>query len=287
MLNLVLSVLFSSLIFVIFKFYSIYKIQTLYAIIANYVVACSVGLFLYQGPVALSSVPEKPWFLGTLALGVLFIVVFNLMAATAQKVGVSVASVATKMSFAIPVIIGVVAYNEQLSFLKITGIFLAMGAVYFASMKENKTELNSSALLLPVLVFTGSGTIDATIKYFQEKHVNPSEFSLFSAVIFGSAAVVGIFFILLQSKKKPLKINIKNIIGGIALGVPNFFSIFFLLKALNNPNFNSASIFTINNVAIVMFSTLLGILLFKEKISIKNWGGIALAVISILLVALA
>ncbi|MGB5360713.1 MAG: EamA/RhaT family transporter, partial [Eudoraea sp.] len=48
---------------------------------------------------------------------------------------------------------------------------------------------------------------------------------------------------------------------------------------------NSASIFTLNNVAIVMFSTLLGIVLFKEKISPKNWGGILLAVISIILVA--
>ncbi|MEQ8422363.1 MAG: EamA/RhaT family transporter, partial [Arenibacter algicola] len=41
----------------------------------------------------------------------------------------------------------------------------------------------------------------------------------------------------------------------------------------------------INNVAIVMFSTLLGVVLFKERISIKNWMGITLAIISILLVA--
>ncbi|WP_298476545.1 DMT family transporter [uncultured Maribacter sp.] len=286
MLNLVLSILFSSLIFVIFKLFSIYKIQTLYAIITNYVVACTVGLFLYQGPIAISSVPQKPWFFGTLALGLLFILVFNLMAATAQKVGVSVASVATKMSFVIPVIIGVIAYQEHLSILKIVGILLAMAAVYFASMKESKASFNIKILLLPILVFLGSGSIDATIKYFQEKHVNPTEFSLFSSVVFGSAAIIGILFIVLQSKKKPLKINFRNIIGGVVLGVPNFFSIYFLLKALNNPNFNSASIFTINNVAIVMFSTLLGILLFKEKISTKNWFGIALAIISISLVAL-
>ena len=75
-------------------------------------------------------------------------------------------------------------------------------------------------------------------------------------------------------------------LGGIALGVPNYFSIFFLLKALENNSLNSASIFTINNVAIVMFSTILGILLFKEQLSFKNWGGIALAIVSILLVAL-
>lgn len=287
MLNLCLSILFSSLIFVIFKLFSIYRVQTLYAIITNYVVACSVGFFLYQESVTISSVIEKPWFIGTLILGILFIVVFNLMAATAQKVGVSVASVATKMSFVIPAIIGVIVYKEHLGFLKVIGIFLAMGAVYFASIKESNTKINSSALLLPTLVFFGSGIIDSTINFFQKEHVTPLEFPLFSAMIFGSAAIIGACFILVQSPKKPLKINFKNIIGGIVLGIPNYFSVFFLLKALNNPEYNSASIFTLNNVAVVMFSTLLGILLFKEKISTKNWGGIVLAVISILLVALA
>ncbi len=287
MLNLSLSILFSSLIFVIFKLFSVYKVQTLYAIITNYVVACSIGLFLYKETVTFSSVTEKPWFLGTLILGVLFILVFNLMAATAQKVGVSVASVATKMSFVIPAIIGVIIYKEHLGIFKILGILLAMGAVYFASIKESNTKVNFSTLMLPILVFLGSGVIDATINFYQKEHVAPFEFSLFSAMIFGCAAIIGVIFILIQSQKKPLKINFKNILGGIVLGVPNYFSVFFLLKALNNPDFNSASIFTINNVAVVMFSTLLGILLFKEKISLKNWGGIALAVISILLVALA
>jgi len=83
-----------------------------------------------------------------------------------------------------------------------------------------------------------------------------------------------------------VKITFRNILGGVALGVPNYFSIYFLLKALQHDSLNSASVFTINNVAIVMLSTLLGIIIFKERLSFKNWAGIGLAVISILLVAL-
>ncbi len=286
MLDLVFSVLFTGLIFVIFKLFGVYKVQTFYAIITNYVVACIVGLLLNDGNVKLTEIPNKQWFLGTLALGLLFIIVFNLMAATAQKVGVSVASVATKMSFVIPVIFGVFLYKEVIDVYKIIGILLAISAVYFASAKETKSEIKKFSYLLPILVFLGSGFIDVALKYFQEKKVSQSEFSLFSAVVFGSAATIGLIIILVQSSKKPLKINLKNILGGIALGVPNFFSIFFLLKALNNKNLTSVSIFTINNVAIVMFSTFLGILLFKERMSVKNWGGIILAVASILIVAL-
>lgn len=286
MLDLALSVLCSSLIFVIFKLFSVYKVETFYAIITNYVVACIVGLLFYQGEVTVLEIPDKPWFWGTFGLGLLFIIVFNLMAATSQKLGVSVASVATKMSLVLPVLFGVFMYKEVLGPLKIIGIVLALSAVYFASVKEKSTKFKMGALLLPFLVFVGSGTIDLSLSYFQKEFITNQELPIFSATVFASAAIIGITYLLISSSRKPLKINFKNVFGGIALGIPNYFSIFFLLRALQNETLNSASIFTINNVAIVMFSTLLGILLFKEKLSLKNWGGIILAVISIILVAL-
>ena len=285
MLDLLLSILFSSLIFVIFKLFDTHKVQTIYAIIVNYITACLVGILFYKKPIQLYEIPKNDWFYGTLFLGILFILVFNLMAKTSQRLGVSVASVATKMSFVIPVILGLVLYNEKLSFFKTSDIILALAAVYSASVKDTPRAIQKRSLLLPVMVFLGSGIIDASIKYMEENHVSTNEFPIFSATVFGAAACTGILFILLRSFKKPLKLNLKNVLGGIALGVPNFFSIFFLLRALQNETLNSASIFTLNNVAIVMFSTLLGIVLFKEKISPKNWGGILLAVISIILVA--
>lgn len=286
MLDLALSICCSSLIFVIFKLYNVYKIETLYAIITNYFVACIVGLYFYSGEIKPLEIVDQPWFFGTLLLGVLFIVVFNLMAKTSQTVGVSVASVATKMSLVIPVIFGVLVYKETLGFLKVIGILLALGAVYFASVKKKEVSIKRSALLLPFLVFLGSGIIDTSIKYVQEVHIKENEFPLFSATVFAAAALVGTFFIIVKIPKSPIRINLKNILGGIALGVPNYFSIYYLLRALQNPVLNSASVFTINNVAIVMLSTLLGIVLFKEQISVKNWGGIVLAIISIILVAI-
>ncbi|NNE77674.1 MAG: DMT family transporter [Pricia sp.] len=251
----------------------------------NYVVASVVGVLFYKGDVILTEIPQQPWFWGTLVLGFLFIVVFNLIAATAQKVGISVASVATKMSLVIPVLFGVSVYNEELGPLKVLGVLLALAAVYFVSVKNRSLSVQKSSLLLPISVFLGSGIVDTSIKYIQEIYMVEDDYPLFSAIVFASAAISGIVFLILKSAKTPVKVNSRNILGGIALGVPNYFSIYFLLKALQSDILNSASIFTINNVAIVMFSTLLGILLFKEKISTKNWGGIALAIVSIILVA--
>ncbi|PKB43987.1 putative membrane protein [Cellulophaga sp. RHA19] len=286
MINLVLSILFSSLIFIVFKLFHIYKVQTLYAIITNYFVACLVGLSFYNTPIKPTELQNESWFGGALFLGILFILVFYIMAKTSQELGVSVASVSTKMSLVIPVLGGIFMYNENLTTLKTTGILLALSAVYLASIKKNTGTFNIKSLLLPFLVFIGSGTIDITIKYLEEAHVDEQKIPLFSSVIFIAAGLFGIIFILVRAKKYPLKINLKNVIAGVFLGIPNFFSIYFLIKALRGSDFSSASIFTINNVAIVLFTTLIGILFFKEKLSAKNWIGISLAVCSIILMAL-
>ena len=285
MIDLLLSVGCSSLIFVIFKLFKVYGVETLYAIIINYITACTVGLILQGQWVGFSELPGKPWFLAALSLGVLFIIVFNLMAKTSQDLGVSVASVATKMSLAIPVLVGVWLYQEELGAFKILGILLALFAVYFASIKK-ATRFQRTALLLPGLVFIGSGIIDVAIKYIQNFLVDAPEFPLFSSSVFGAAALTGLVFIGIREPRRFVHYGSKNIVAGIALGVPNFFSIYFLLRALNTPKLASATIFTLNNTGIVMFTTLLGILLFQEKLSRTNWLGIMLAIISILLVAL-
>lgn len=286
MLDLALCILFSSLLFVIFKLFDIYKVQTLYAIIVNYTVASAVGLLFFRGPLKIDMLYSKAWVPGTVALGLLFIIVFNITARTSQKLGVSVASVASKMSLVIPVLFGLLLYQEELSILKSIGILIALAAVYFASVKERSITIKMDVLLLPLLLFIGSGLVDSTIKYLQERYMKLDDFALFSSIVFGSAALFGILLIILMSLKTPLRLNLRNVLGGIVLGIPNYFTIHFLLRALKYEGLNSASIFTIINVGVVLLSTLFGIVIFKEKLSVKNWGGIALAIISIVLVIL-
>ncbi|MEA1786327.1 EamA family transporter [Arenibacter sp. GZD96] len=286
MWDLAMSILFSSVLFVVFKLFSVLKIETFYAIVANYFVAGLVSTFFYTKEVSTYNLSQKSWFWGTLALGILFILVFNVMAKTAQNLGVSVASVATKMSFVIPVVFGVWWYQEKVTLLNAMGICLAVVAVYLCTLKDQKLTLETRTLLLPLLVFLGSGFIDAGIKFLQEQQMEPTDYPLFSTVVFFGAAGTGSLFMLVNSHKRPLKINIKNLLGGIILGVPNYFSIHFLLRALKSETLNSASVFTVNNVAIVLLSTLLGIVLFKERLNFRNWTGVLLAVVSILLVLL-
>lgn len=287
MIYLVLSILISSLIFVVFKLFEVYRINTLHAIVANYIIASITGLLNYKEPIDLAEIPGKPWFWGCVALGGLFIAVFNVMALTSQRNGLSVASVAGKMSVVIPVVFGVWAYNETVGIIKVGGIILALVAVYLTSVKQKGALVKKGTLLLPVLLFLGSGIIDASIKFIETRYVEPNGIPIFSATVFACAAIIGIVLLIAQVVRGTFRFNFKNIIGGIALGVPNYYSIYFLLRALQTDGLESSTLFTINNVAIVMLTTLFGLWLFKEKLITKNWIGIGLAIVSIIVVTIA
>lgn len=286
MIYILLSILSSSIIFVVFKLYRKYEVNTLQAIIINYFIACTVGFFGYIDNLHISEIPNRFWFPGTLVLGALFITVFNLAAITTQRSGMAVVSVATKMSVAIPVFCGIFLYHESTGFLKILGIILALVAVYLTSIKsEEGISIQKRNLIFPLLVFLGSGIIDTSIKFLENFYVSEDEVGLFSSTIFAIAGSIGTCILIVQAILGKLKITFKNILGGIALGIPNYFSIYFLVMALRTPGLESSVLFTINHVGIVLASTLLGIVLFREHLIRKNWIGIALAVLAILMVA--
>jgi drug/metabolite transporter (DMT)-like permease len=284
MVHLISSICCASFIFLVFKGFEKFGIHTPYGIIINYLTAAVVGYSFYSGTTDLSELEIQKWILPAVLLGMLFIVVFNFIALTSQKMGLSTASVATKMSLIIPVILAVILHGERVDTVKITGVALALAAVFLASHKESQSLENRRIIYLPAIVFLGSGIIDASLKYMQETRVSESEFPLFSAVIFASAGLFGILFSIFRKNLDFIKPRPKDIIGGITLGVPNFFAVYFLLQALQFRGLNSVAIFTINNVSVVLITTLFGIFLFKERLSSKNKIGILFAALSIIFV---
>ncbi len=210
------------------------------------------------------------------------------MALTAQKFGASVASIANKMALVIPVFVAIWLYDEQLSLLRALGIVLALFGVYFSTIKE-KNESNKhqfKLLLIPLILFIGSGFIDTFLNYAEVRVLNgPKDSSLFASFTFLSAFSIGLIALLFRADRKA--INAKTLLGGLVLGIINYGSIYFLLRAISVSNLESSVLFPINNMAVVLFTTGLSALLFKEQFSVKNKLGVFLAILSICLLAFA
>lgn len=248
--------------------------------------ATVVGFLSYQSAVNFKNLSNSKWFIGAVLLGILFIAIFNIMAITAQKNGISVASVASKMSVIIPIVFGIYVYNESAGMTKIIGIVLALIAVYMASVKVKQNIPIQKSLFLPGILFLGSGIIETSLKYLETTYVEADGIPIFSATIFASAGIVGLIVIAIKILKNELQLDLKSIPAGLVLGFVNYCSIYFILKALQYKDAESSTIFTVNNVSIVMMSALLGYFLFKEQLSLRNVLGIALAILSIILISL-
>ncbi|MCK0125527.1 EamA family transporter [Gelidibacter sp. F2691] len=283
----VLSIVASLLIVVIFKLLQKFEVNTFQTIVVNYIVAFVFGIIANQNNMGVTEVVASEWFWGSILVGAMFIGLFTLMAWTAQKNGLSVVSVASKMSVVIPIIAGIFLYQESAGFQKLIGIVLALISVYLVSIKS-KTSLNfKKNLAWPLLLFFGSGLSDTYINHLQNTSISEENVILFSACVFGFAGVIGILILAVRKLKNDIQLDKKSLIGGLVLGLANYASLYFIIKSLQVPQMESSTFFTINNVAIVMLSTLIGLWAFKEHLTKKNWMGIGLALIAIYLVTFA
>jgi len=280
LIYLLLSILASAAIFLIFRSLKVFKIDTLQVIVLNYITAFTCGIIINSSKYTFNSIISSDWFFGAVFLGFLFIAIFYVMALTSQRNGISVASVASKMSVVIPVVFGIIVYNETLSFRKFSGILLALIAVYLASVKKRDKVVLTRSLYLPIILFLGSGIVDTSINYFAP----PDQISLFSSTIFGIAFILGLILLLYRRSRGQLYLKRHIVIPGILLGIVNYASIYFILKALKFGPLESSAVFTINNVAIVGLTAVLGYSIFREVMTAKNIWGIAMAVISIVLI---
>ncbi|MFN2394445.1 MAG: EamA family transporter [Bacteroidales bacterium] len=282
---LLLAIFFSSCIIVTFRLFSILRIDNLQAITANYLIAALLCFFIWEEDLIFSELYLKPWFPWSMINGVLFILVFFIFAQSAQKAGVAVTAVASKMSVIIPVAIGFFIYSDHISILKIAGILTAFPAFYLIFKKPDKPlEPDKKYIFLPLILFLGTGSNDSIMKHAQKFHIG-NEFLLFLGVIFTFSLIIGSVFLIRKLYISRQKFDLRNVLAGFLLGFFNFSSTYFFLKGLSV--FESSVFFPVFNVSIVSMGALIGLIIFKERLWWKNWIGIILAILTILFIALA
>jgi drug/metabolite transporter (DMT)-like permease len=286
MISLSLSILASCIIFILFKFFPKFGIDTFQAIVFNYVTACCCGFLLYGSSWRTNFLTQTSWMPFAFGAGVLFISLFLLMGRSTQVNGVASTSVASKMSMVVSAIAMIFLFQEAYNGTKILGFILAVCSVVLVTYSPNnidKDKENNQSSVMLIALFLGSGLLDILLTYNQ--HVNPNPpASLFSAIGFGLAGCIGIIILIGNLYFKKNAFEFKNVLAGICLGIPNYFSIYLLLNAYRTSGLSASSVLTCINVGVVCLSGILGLFLFKEVATRKKVLGLACAIASILII---
>ena len=280
------TITFSSML-VLFKYFGKYGVNNLQAIIVNYFTAGTLSLIVAHNNEIKISLPDiiySTYIIPSLIIGFLFIVTFNLLAFGTQKIGIAISTVANKMSMIIPVIIGISLFSEKLGMFKLIGIVLAISAIYMTSTKSGKLSFDKKFLPIILLIFFGQGMADGTLSWAQKFSINDENTPLFFASVFLIAGILGSMFLIYETIENGFKLEFKNLIWGIGLGIPNYLTLHFFVRSLQSPIFESSQVFPIVNMGVIVLTALAGILLFREKLSFFNWGGILVAVFAISLI---
>ena len=281
MLDLILGIVFFNVILILFKLFEKYKVDNLQAIIVNYIIASSLGIFTADVEQPIKHIIQSDWVWFGLVIGFFFIVVFNLLATGAQKVGIAISTVANKMSVIIPVTFAFFAFGDTVSALKIAGIVLALAGVYLTSTTGLKLNFDKKYLWLILIIFAGQGVADCIFNYAQQFYVDEQEAKIFISSMFMGACVTGLAMLTPKYIRKESKFEFKNILWGIGLGIPNFLTVYYFFRSLESGFMESSQVYPILNMGVIVLSAITGWIMFKERLALSNWLGILLSIFAI------
>ncbi|MBC7204730.1 MAG: EamA/RhaT family transporter [Pusillimonas sp.] len=249
------------------------------AIAVNYIAATILTLGLLQPqPQTLLNNPDA-WGLLS-ALGLLLPTVFIVMAIAVRHAGIVLSDVAQRLSLLVPLLAAFLFFNEVLTTQKLLGMALAFAALICLLIKKKSfNPIQPRAFLTPLAligVWLGYGVIDILFKQLARTG------SQFATSLLGAFVLAGGFMLLiLVFKKTPW--TARNVIAGLLLGVLNFGNIYFYIRAHQLFPENPSLVFAAMNIGVICTGTLIGAVIFRERLGKVNVIGIALAIAAMLL----
>ena len=147
------------------------------------------------------------------------------------------------------------------------------------------TTVANSDWKYPILVFLGFGTIDILFKKIALYTDVPYTTSLFIVFLLSLLVISVIVFYRYLTQNESFQI--KNVGFGLLVGICNFGNILFYLKAHKNFAESPSTVFAGMNMGVIILGSLIGIFAFNEKLLKRNYIGLVLALVSIILIVMA
>jgi drug/metabolite transporter (DMT)-like permease len=272
-----------------FRLFPKWEIDRFNAIVINYTSCLGFGLLMDSSSKPFhSSWLEKPWILWAIILGFLFITGFNLLAYTIRQFGIAPSVLMQRMSLITTVAVTVIVFGEQFRWMEAIAFISAIGAIITMTAKKNAKSsdhsfFQKSTLFLLLLI---SSVIEIILYYVQNENIVGDDQMLFTTLGFGTAACAGWIVLIILLLFRKTKFRLRDAIAGIALSIPNYFSIYLVLLLLKE-GWKGSMLYPMINVGTLLGSAILAVIFFKEKLTVANRIGVGLAVVAILILAVA
>lgn len=291
MVYLILSILASVLLLVNFRLHARFDIRTFQAIVWNYPVCWLVGWYMMPADQSLDMDSGAVWTWFAWALGVVFIVTFVASGAATQRMGMTVTSLANNVSLVIPVLFSLFVFQAggmNFDGWNYLGLVLALGAVVLSSVKKEvgNSASTGNAWWLVLAVFLLYGFSNTAINYLTIRYIpEPDRTVPVTLVMLLGAVATGLSVLVYRVLKGQEVLAWRHVLSGVALGIPNFFSFYWLLLALHAFEGQGALVYPLYNIGVIVGSALVGVVFFQEKLSNWNRWGLALAVLALILIS--
>lgn len=262
------------------KLTEVKKLRTLNTLTVNYIVAGIFALVvgINDGEIGIAS-QTAYLFLFCIIVGAFFIGNFVVYSKSVHTNGVGITIAAMRLSLLIPVLISIFMYAEYLGMAEFFGVILVFGSLVLLIPKKNEVQIgNINASWLLLITFILSGFADASLKIYEEEFSLALNELTFMGLVFMGAFVIGIILSLIRSGPVIRK---KEALLGALIGIPNLYSAIFLIYALGHISGSIA--YPVVNILNVLGGTFLGLLIWSDKVSTKQWAGIATAIVAIML----
>lgn len=212
-------------------------------------------------------------------LGLIFIGNLVVYSRSIDRVGMGVSIAAMRMSLIFPIAVSLFVFGEELVPIRYLGILLALVALLLMVPRIKTKKISGlSDAWLPVLIFLMTGAADTGLKVYERVFASQLSEELFVSGIFFVSFLTGLGILI---KRRELHFTFKEIVYGVITGIVNLYSSIFLIYALKL--MPGSVVFPIVNVSLVILGTLIGVWVWKDKPTVKQWSGLAVAVISIIL----
>ncbi|PWS28997.1 transporter [Pedobacter yonginense] len=282
MIYIILSVLCSVTVAVLLKLAKRYQISIIQAVTVNYFAALSL-CFLFFKPDIKALHADAPWPI-YMGLAILLPSIFLILAASVKKLGIVKTDIAQRLSLFIPIVAAYFIFKEEFNAYKLIGLGIGFLAIFFTFFRKEKDGDQTNNWLYPILVFLGFGFIDVLFKQIALFKSLPYTTSLFT--VFCLAFCVSLIIVVVMLLAKKTKLQLVNLACGLILGMFNFGNILFYLKAHQALAQNPSTVFAAMNLGVIVLGSLIGIIIFKEKLSKLNYAGILFALVAIIFITL-